>query len=240
MKRLYLIQQDNDYIEFDYYFNFKEEAEYQKFAIEGGRGYQSFKFKEYEAIESEFDYFLQQMDDIKHKTCYAHYNTITDLLNNIFPKSNGKKYTSKEIHAYKELYNRIEFENNYDYQHYICDILYFMTGTKYTTTSIHGCSQGDYAEVIHPYLSKEKIDYIEACYFGTGTEYRCYIIDSEKVLTVDELKELDDDFWDYTAEWSEERYKAIIAKQMQIPIENVVLYRIASTYTTKHYKYEIA
>lgn len=229
MKRIYAIQQNNDYIETEYYFDFEEESKTQKFAILGGRDFASFKFIEYERAEKYFDDFIFEYENIKAKYI-KWYNNITELVDDLFYRENGKKYNTKEIHAFKNIFERYKSEKNFSEDDAILCILELMTGNKYTKTAIRGCSQGDYAEVIYPEtIDKETIEYIEACYFGTGTEYCIYEKESEELLTVDELKNNGCDYWDYTALWRTELYKQELAKRYNLPLENIIVYEITNT-----------
>ena len=231
MKKIYAIQQNNDYVETDYYFDFEQESKHLKLAIIGGRDFKSFTFKEYDRAESNFDDFLYQYELLLNKDYYARYNNLSELVNDMFWKSNGKKYSAKEIHTFKLLYQRIEEARNYDFDEYACEILELMTGNKYEKTAIRGCSQGDYAEVIYPEtIDKETIDYIEACYFGTGTEYCIYEEETEELLTVDELENNGcDNYFDYTALWSAELYKQKLSERYNLPLENIIIYEITNT-----------
>ena len=231
MKRIYAIQQNKDYIDTDFYFNFEEESKYLKLAIIGGRNFTSFTFEEYDRAENNFDDFLYQYKLLLNKDYYARYNNLIELVNDIFCKSNGKKYSTKEIHAFKLLYQRIENEKNYDFDNYDCEFLELITGNKYKKTAIRGYSQGDYADVIYPETIKnETINYIEACYFGTGTEYSIFEEETEEILTVNELENSACvNYFDYTELWSVELYKQELAKRYNLPLENIIVYEITNT-----------
>lgn len=232
MRRLYCIEQRNDYIDMDDYFNFVEEAKNQKFAFEGGRDFKSFYFSEYEKIVKNFDYFINDIDDGD--------GTVSEIVNYYFPKTNGKKYSPKEIKAYKELYKTYCAEQNYNYINYICDILRLMTGTVYEKTTIEGYCQGDWAELIYPTtMGKSYINYIEALFFNTGTEYRCVLAESDEILTVDELNDIYaiEDYYDYTALLASD-YKQQCANDYDLSIDNIIVYEISNYHTYIKYDYQ--
>lgn len=231
MKRIYAIQQNRDYIDTETYFDFKEESEYMKLAILGGRDFQDFKFEEFEKAEKYFDDFINEFESILKKDEYGFHYTYSEVVNAYFRKNNGKKYTTKEVHKFKLLYEKIETERTYDFEDYACEILELMTGEKYEKTAIRGCSQGDYAEIIHPItITKDTIDYIEACYFGTGTEYCIYEEETQEILSVEELENNCDDFeFDYTALWNATLYKQELAKRYNLPLGNIIVYEIKNT-----------
>lgn len=230
MKRIYAIQQNRDYTETEFYFDFEIESKELKFAILGGRDFASFKFREYERIEKYFDDFIFEYENIKAKYI-KYYNNITELVNDLFYRENGKKYNTKEIHAFKNIFERYKNDKNFSEDDAILCILELMTGEKYKTTAIRGCCQGDYAEIIHPVtIEKETIDYIEACYFGTGTEYSIYEEETEEILSVEELENNCDYIGlDYTALWSATLYKQELSKRYNLPLENIVVYEITNT-----------
>ena len=231
MKRIYAIQQNNDYIETEFYFDFEQESKFLKLAIIGGRDFASFTFEEYDRAENNFDDFLYQYELLLHKDYYARYNNLSELVNDMFWKSNGKKYSAKEIHTFKLLYQRIKKERNYAFDDYACEFLKLITGNKYNKKAIRGYCQGDYAEVVYPEtIDKETIDYIEACYFGTGTEYSIYEEETEELLTVDDLENNGcDNYFDYTALWNTTLYKQELAKRYNLPLENIIVYEITNT-----------
>lgn len=232
MKRIYAIQQNRDYIDTDFYFDFEEESKYLKLAIIGGRDFASFTFEEYERAEQNFDDFLNEFEHLIYDgKIYSYYGNFTNVVNNLFAKNNGKKYTTKEVHQFKLLYERIEKERTYDFEDYACEILELITGNAYKKTAISGCSQGDYADVICPEtIENETIDYIEACYFGTGTEYCIYEEETEEILSVEELENnCDYAYFDYTALWSAELYKQNLSKTYNLPLENIIVYETTKT-----------
>lgn len=228
MKRIYAVQQNRDYIDTEIYFNFAEESEYLKLAILGGRDFTSFKFSEYERIEKHFDDFIFEYENIKAKYI-KYYNNTTELVNDLFYRENGKKYNTREIHAFKNIFER--YKSNFNEDDAILCILELMTGERYKKTIIRGYSQGDYAKIIHPItITKDTINYIEACYFGTGTEYSIYEEETEELLTVDELENgAYDNYFDYTALWNAELYKKELSNGYNLPLENIIIYKITNT-----------
>ena len=53
----------------------------------------------------------------------------------------------------------------------LSDVLTIITGKKYDCKTICGCSQSEWQYIVYPKERENDIPYIEAVYFGTGTEY---------------------------------------------------------------------
>jgi DNA-binding cell septation regulator SpoVG len=66
-----------------------------------------------------------------------------------------------------EEYNKTELDDNI-----ICCALKLITGREYNTTTIRGCSQGEWQDIFYPteYRS-EFIKFFETEYFNTGSEW---------------------------------------------------------------------
>lgn len=238
MIKLYAKQFNNDILNTEIYFDFEEEAKTLKFAINGGKNFTSFGFDEFNRIEGEFDYFLQEYEKILNNDYFKRYNNLTELVNDLFYRDNGKKYNTHEVNKFKQLYNKVIEARNYYFLDYVCDILEIMTGKKYEKTAIRGYCQGDYAEVIHPQFDREIIKYIEICYFGTGTEFGLYFGDGNEEITAENCNDFDfcDDFiyYDY---WNAEEFKRHLSKVYGVEIDNITVFTIENEDTIKKYIY---
>lgn len=128
--------------------------------IDGNDDFLSFTNKAYDAIKK-LD--LYEFDNINcyWAGCYG------DFLNFYVPKTNGKKYSNKEIHAWKEMLNKGDVD--------VCLALKLITGKNWYEISLRGCSQNEWQEGYATYeLSDKDIEYVEMCYFNTGSEYIVY------------------------------------------------------------------
>lgn len=231
MQRIYLIQQDNEYFDTDIYIDF-DDLTTQGITILGGSC--NFMSKEFERIDENIDFICDEVERIEEKSPYREFDNHSKLFNYLLPKQNGKNYTTKEIHQLKEIFKK----NVYDIDN--MDLLYIMTGKKHYRTAIRGCCQGDYAEIIYPEDSNIDIKFVEACYFGTGTEYAVYEHDTDEILKPDELQEYPADEWHYTAKWSVDELKQEIATEFATTPDNVVVYNIDKVYTKRIYTYKEA
>lgn len=146
------------------------EDEYNMLIIDGGREFMDVDNNEYlKAIKEAYnDYNSSSLE-------YYYHNSIAEFVKDILPKKeNGKKYTPKEIHDI-EKYLKEE-----DLHTIICKCLSIITGKKYVWTALRGSSQGDYVEAYYPTTySMKYIEFVEAWYFGTGTEIMVHDSDNE-------------------------------------------------------------
>ena len=62
----------------------------------------------------------------------------------------------------------------------LCEALELLLGGKWTTGTIRGFSQGDWQNIIYDatHYSDKEIEYIEATYFGTATEW--FVVQTER------------------------------------------------------------
>lgn len=105
------------------------------------------------------------------------------------------------------------------------DAIHF-NGERYSLSLLRGSSQGDWVYCIHPAnVSQDTIDYLEAVYFGTGTEYLVTPLDFDpekegfdltKEDDVKRLQKKSDIIGDYipfyTNEWRADEIKKRISK----------------------------
>lgn len=128
--------------------------------IDGNKDYLSFTNSAYDAIKR-LD--LYEFDNINcyWAGCYG------DYLNYYVPKTNGKKYSNKEIHAWKEMLNKGDVD--------VCLALKLITGKTWREISLRGCAQSEWQEgYATNELTSKDIEYVEMCYFNTGREYIVY------------------------------------------------------------------
>lgn len=150
---------------------FYEEFYEENVIIDGNRDFVSITTSEYDnlkRLDNEF-YEIEVLltDNDKH-----YWNTITDFVNAYLPKTKGK-YNTHEIHKWKELFNK--YMEHWELEDIAEQALELMTGKKWRSVCICGCSQGDWNNgYVSEEISKEDLRYIEICYFNTGGEYLLY------------------------------------------------------------------
>lgn len=190
------------------------------FILDGGKDLVSFNTEVLKSI----DKLVDDYEDDGLQYCLETY----------FKKESGKKYSPTELHKIKEALERKDLRY-YDYiENLRIIILSIIKGKKYENRPIHGCSQGDYADLyVAEELPSEVSKDIEAIYFGTGTEI--VIDDSEKEIV--DPKDISG-YAIYTSKYSEDDLKAEIAEQTGCNVKDVVLW-LHDGYT-KVSKYKLA
>ncbi len=161
--KLYAKQINPEYQESPLYF---EEDFPENIIITGNRNYKDHTTWEYNHIIQEYEVLCEHYENIKEgNSCYKN---ITELLKDYFPG----KYSTKTIHKFKEVLEK--YGTRYYYEgNYIIDMLEIITGKEWKKTTIRGCCQSDWQEVIYSpeEWTKEALNAFEAMYFNTGSEW---------------------------------------------------------------------
>lgn len=130
---------------------------------------------------------------------YYYKNSIMDFLKDNLPKKeNGKRLSPKEA-------NRIKKVLDLQDKHLTaCVCLSIITGKTHTCKKLCGCCQGEVVYAYYPEdTSNDYIDFVEAWFFGTGTEILIYDGDLEPETADD----IEDGCTFYTASWRVEDLK---------------------------------
>ena len=153
------------------------------------------------------------------KTDKENVKGIFNLVHYYFPKSSGKEL--EYIKWAKEFCSCDGREEN----EIICKVLQMEHDKEFINGTIHGSGQSDWMEYICPKKMKDRVPYIEAVLFATGTEFA---ITEEKLdldgKTKDEIEEAlsnVDQFYDYTDLYKEEDIKEWIADTIPCKPEEV-------------------
>lgn len=131
----------------------------------------------WDTIQGNGDYATEQMELITERDPRANYKTITEMLNDCFPRDNGKSYTTRQVHEWKKL---LDDWANAEEREYAA-ALHLITGLSYDWRSIRGCCQGEWNMVYYPEKNwtEEALDALESEYFNLGTEWQVH--DGESV-----------------------------------------------------------
>lgn len=140
----------------------------------GNDDYLSYYTKAYEKV-LKIDDVGYEYDCISNPhTNHCYWDNVSQLINYYFAKENGKKYSKKEIHEWKRLMDYWQ-DSEEDY----LQALQLITGKKWRQVCIKGCCQRDWQYLyVSEEITDKDIDYIEMCYFNTGTEW--LVFESEK------------------------------------------------------------
>lgn len=182
MKKYYAKQIDPEYQTDNLFYNFKDKAgNYQttmlddfynnNVVIDGNRDFISLTTNEYDDIKNNIYDVALEYDAIKNKHggYYGAWDNFTQLINYYF--KGVKKYTTKDIHLWRLLLE--EYMQNYNLtKDIVIKALKLMTGITWRAFWLRGIMQSEYQSgYASEYLTDKDLEYIEACYFNTGTEY---------------------------------------------------------------------
>ena len=126
----------------------------------------------------------------------------------------------------------------------ICDLLEIIHGEPFVCRTIRGCCQGDWNRCYLPASKLDMLPYVEAVYFGTGTEFAIAPLENMEGKSAEEvtkaiLKSLDH-YYDYTELSDPAEIKKRVAESEGVDPKDVVLIRIAGKRTKVICDYEIA
>lgn len=216
---------------FDYRVYDIREDDGNEVIIDGGRDFSDIDQKDYlKAIKKTIsDYNGWDYD-------YYYKGSIMNYLKDYLPKKeNGKRLSPKEASWLKKV---LEFET--DEEEAICQFLTTITGKLYRHKGLRGCCQGDYVEAYYPVENgiTKYLDYVEAWYFGTGTEVEIHEDEKEPECAEDVTG-----YTFYTASWKTEDLITEIKQQCGYKAEDdvdVKLWLYKDTRTVHIDQYELA
>lgn len=146
------------------------------------------------------------------------------------------KLTDEKMLAIKKtIIEYIENEFDVDYEEMIIKIIEIIDGRKLEKTTIRGCCQREWQEMIY---DPEMVDprEIEAYYFNTGSEWEIGHIGYKDDEEIDfETAELDFGT-QYTTEWSTDNIKKEFAEWYNIDEKDVIMLEFDGWKKTAHYK----
>lgn len=216
--------------DFDYRIYDIREDDGNEVIIDGGRDFgdidQKGYLKDIKKLINEYGGYVLE--------CYYD-NSIMSYLRDYLPKKeNGKRLTPKEAHVIKEA-----LENEKEDAEIICECLGVITGKLWRHKGLRGYCQGDYVEAYYPVKNgiTDYLDYVEAWFFGTGTEIE---VSDEDANSPEEVSG-----WTfYTANWKTDDIKAEIKEQCGYKRDDesieVVLWLYDSSYRVRHDTYKLA
>jgi hypothetical protein len=184
--------------------------------LTGNRDYNSHTTPEYDKIAADFDsmaetwenerFFFQWngagYDKIAKKPEY----TLAELLREYgFERPDGKPWTTKQRHAWREL---LEGEDGAEEDNIIIAALELLTGKAWKAFIISGCCQSDWQAGFCPVeeWSREALEVFETEYFNTGSEWIIHDEDGEP-----ESPEEVTGYSVYCVGWNDEQIKRELA-----------------------------
>ena len=126
----------------------------------------------------------------------------------------------------------------------ICDLLEIIHGEPFVRRTIRGCCQGDWNGCYLPASKLDLLPYVEAVYFGTGTELAIAPLENAEGKSAEEIaREVvgsPDCHYIYTESSDPAEIKKRVAESEGADPEDVALIKIGGAHTVKVYDYEIA
>lgn len=136
------------------------------------------------------------------------------------PWTDRGQYTRAERKQWMNLCRRFTDCKGYEENDILCDALELISGEMWEYSTIRGCCQGDWQEVIYPAIYGERwLKYFETEYFNTGSEW---IVHDED--TAPESPEDISGYSVYCYGWNNEQIRAEIAEAVGGSAEDIVLY----------------
>lgn len=170
--------------------------------------------------------YTSEMELLPDRWSIGGYNNLTEIMNDLLPKLNGKKYSTREIGKLKQAIvkygNLIKTTNRYDEDILIIALLELMHSEPFECRIIRGYCQSDWQCVYYPVSQSALIKQLEIEYFNKGTEF-CVTVDNE-------------DFYVYCYDWGVDGMKLEIASHVGIDIEQIELYEFNGYYRTPKYR----
>ena len=227
--RIYAKQVRPEYQESPFFMWGPEEM-YPGVIFKGNRYFNSHTTPEFDAIRDGLD-DLTNLIDTDGKFIPGWYDTITEAVNDIMPAPQHKaRYSTREIKTWREIAS--EWYIATDENALICRALQLVTGKEYETTTIRGCSQGDWQEILYPAgeYDGDQIEHLEADYFNTGTEWIIHD-EAEDPETPEDIS----GYSTYCYGWNSDQIRQEIADAAGAKPEAVTMYEYAGSYTLPKY-----
>lgn len=152
------------------------------------------------------------------------YGYTNNLLDVIPERDDGRAYTRPERQQLARLaQNYMEYgSGSSDESELLCDVLELITGREYEYTTIRGCCQSDWQDIIYPAAyGREWLDRFEMEYFNTGTEWSVDV-DGCSVGV-------------YTYSWKDDDTRAEIAAAVGADPDDIILYTFTGWSRTPEY-----
>lgn len=199
--------------------------------FKGNRNFNSHTTPEYDAIRGGLDELTNCVDTEGNFIRGFWYENMTEAVNDLIPAPLHKaKYSTRDIKTWREIASEwyiTTHENTL-----LCRALQLVTGKKYWYTTIRGCCQGDWQEILYPAAEYDgnAIEILEADYFNLGTEW---IIHDES--STPEGPEDISGYSMYCYGWNTDQIRAEIADAAGADPEAVVMYEYAGYCKTPKY-----
>ena len=213
------------------FFMFGPGEMYPDVIFKGNYHFNEHTTEEYNSIRDGLDDLTNTLDYDANFLPGRWYDNFTEAVNDLMPAPQYKaRYSTRDIHAWRMLAN--EWYNTTNENALLCRALQLVTGKEYEYTTIRGCCQGDWQEILFPVekYDRDALAIIEADYFNTGTEW---IIHDEN--NDPEGPEDISGYSLYCYGWNVDQIRQEIADAAGAAAEAVTMYEYAGSYTLPKY-----
>jgi hypothetical protein len=154
------------------------------------------------------------------------YGYTNNLLDVIPDRDDGREYTRQDRLEFVALAEEYAETGTRDEKSVLCDVLELITGDAWEYSTLRGCCQGDWQEIIYPAkYGAEWLEQFETEYFNTGAEWRISENDPES----------DDNYYFYSHSWNDDGIRAEIAAAAGVDPGDVILYTFTGWIRTPEY-----
>lgn len=206
---------------------------WEEIICDGNRDYKSRTTHEYKRLKGSISEAAAEVEAIVKKNGYSPYKNITEIIHDMFFRENRKRYTTKEIHTWKELLLYYQTCKREEENAVICQALKLMTGKSYSHRSIRGCCQSDWQRIYYPdgEYSAKSIECFETEYFNLGSEWIVHDDETEPETPNDITG-----YSQYCYSWNDDGIRKEIADSERCKPEEVVIYKFNGYIKTAVYE----
>jgi hypothetical protein len=160
-------------------------------------------------LRTALENIVEVFDDMQHGQGWT--DDLAYAIRCELPEEYRREYSRPERLKMVELANDYCFAKSYEENDILCKVLELITGKAWDNSTIKGCCQGDWQEIIFPAeYGREWLDNFETEYFNTGSEWNVDP-DGENVTV-------------YAHSWNNDGIRAEIAAAMGVNPNDVILY----------------
>lgn len=184
----------------------------------------------YDRFVDQWEMLYNALEDIRARNGWAVYGTATEAIMDYFPPEHKPKYSTRDIRMWKSILAEM---CNKEENALICKALELMTGKTWGYTTLHGCCQGDWQNIIYcaDNWSRETLREFEMEYFNMGSEWLIHD-GTEAPETPEDIE----GFTVYCATYDEDEIRRIIADAAGGNPEDVVMYAYDGDIVTAKYR----
>lgn len=144
-----------------------------------------------------------------------------------------KKFPHATKDVCERITNLIETGRNTS-DEYVCLALQALTGKTYESTSVYGCTQGEWQNIYFPSSewNESQIQDLGIRYFNNGTSWYCVEASDVHSENPESIYECFGGFYHYSTEWNQEKIQQDLADNVGCAPEELKMFLFAGYCTT--------